>query len=68
MPGGMMSNASNAESVMRQPERWQVSEKAAEVYERYLVPTLLAPGGRLALSVWRALPDNPYNRALADAV
>jgi ubiquinone/menaquinone biosynthesis C-methylase UbiE len=29
---------------------------------------VLAPGGRLALSVWRALPYNPYNRALADAV
>jgi SAM-dependent methyltransferase len=29
---------------------------------------VLATGGRLALSVWRALPYNPYNRALADAV
>ena len=28
----------------------------------------LAPGGRLALSVWRALPYNPYHRALADTV
>ena len=29
---------------------------------------VLAPGGRLALSVWRALSYNPYHRALVDAV
>ena len=29
---------------------------------------VLVPGGRLALSVWRALPYNPYHRTLADAV
>jgi hypothetical protein len=28
---------------MRQQERWQVSEKAAEAYERHLVPTLFTP-------------------------
>ena len=43
MLGGMMSNASNAESVMSQQERWQVSGNAAEAYERYLVPTLFTP-------------------------
>ena len=38
-----MPNASNAESAMRQQERWQVSGNAAAAYERYLVPTLFTP-------------------------
>jgi SAM-dependent methyltransferase len=29
---------------------------------------VLAPGGRLALSVWRSLPHNPYNVILSEAV
>jgi SAM-dependent methyltransferase len=29
---------------------------------------VLAPGGRLVLSVWRSLAYNPYGRALADAL
>jgi hypothetical protein len=28
---------------MNRPERWQLSGKAAEAYERSLVPTLLTP-------------------------
>src|SRR5262249_918769 len=40
-------------------------EKAQALREMHRV---LAPGGRLLLSVWRALPYNPYHRALADAM
>jgi ubiquinone/menaquinone biosynthesis C-methylase UbiE len=36
-------NVTKAESTMRQQEQWQVSGKAAEAYERYLVPTLFTP-------------------------
>jgi SAM-dependent methyltransferase len=39
-------------------------EKAQALREMHRV---LAPGGRLLLSVWRSLPYNPYGRALADA-
>ena len=48
---------------MAEPERWQVSTDAAEVYESCLVPAIfvaslvemwrtLAPGGRLAIAAW----------------
>jgi len=40
-------------------------DKDRTLREMYRV---LAPEGRLALSVWRALPYNPYHRALADTV
>jgi hypothetical protein len=53
---------------MSQPEQWQLSGNAAEMYERYVVPYLLgpwAPGlaalqpGERVLAVARVLPPPP---------
>jgi hypothetical protein len=40
-------------------------DKAAALRDMHRV---LVPGGRLALSIWRSLQENPYVRALAEAL
>jgi hypothetical protein len=44
---------------MRQPEQWQLSGNAAELYERYVVPYFLGPWAP-GLVEWR-----PYGRGSA---
>jgi hypothetical protein len=50
--------------------QWQLARDAAERYERILTPAILTlePGGRIAVSLWCDIRENPYFYELVQAV